>query len=260
HVEIEGGVAVELGPGDLVLIPRGRAHILADQVGREVMSLESVLHVSGYDGRGVLALGGGDADASTQMICGHFTFREGADHPILRALPDHIPVNQAVRVKEPWLDDTLRLVARRIFSETVGSATAVTRLSEIVFIELLRIGIDRSPNLKTILDALKDKQIGRALELIHEAPEKPWSLSSLAREVGMSRSRFAQRFTAHLGTAPMPYLTDWRLQKSLALLDDPRCTIQEVAARSGYRLPAAYSRAFTVRFGMPPRDYRRQAA
>lgn len=256
HVSFPAGDAVELAAGDLILIPRGRSHVLADNPTREAPPLETVLDAVGYDGQGVLVVGDGDPAASTQMLCGHFTFRTGADHPLLRALPDYLVTTAAMRAREPWLDEMLRLAARRMFSGEPGSAAAVTRLSEIVFIELLRVGIGQSDTLQAIIQAFADPQVGRALTLIHTRPDTAWTVASLAAEIGMSRSRFAERFSDLLGSGPMAYLADWRLQKALALLDESRCTVQQVASRTGYQSPAAFTRAFTSRFGMPPRQYR----
>lgn len=260
HVQFFDGTSVILGPGDLVLIPRGRSHILADQACTSAPELETVLSDVGYDGQGVLAVGEGDKDASTQMVCGHFVFRPGADHPLLRALPDHLVTTASVRAREPWLDEMLRVLVRRAFSGEMGSAASVTRLSEIVFIELLRVGVNQSPELASVLEAFRDKQIGKALEIIHGAPADTWTVDRLASEVGMSRSRFAERFRQLMGTGPMAYLSDWRLQKALSLLEGSQCSMQEVASRSGYQSSAAFSRAFSGKFGVAPSAYRRAQA
>ncbi len=256
HITLASGESTVLGPGDLVLIPRGRCHVLADSPGREAPPLESLLKDVDYDGSGVFVVGAGDPQAATQMLCGHYTFRNEADHPLLRALPEYLVISAATRASQPWLDDILRLIARRVFAEQTGSAAVVTRLSEIVFIELLRIGIGQSGDLDTVFGAFSDRHIGGALELIHRYPARSWSVESLAVEVGMSRSRFAERFSNLLGVGPMAYLADWRLQKSLALLDGTRASVQQIARQTGYRSPAAFSRAFAARFGRPPSDYR----
>jgi AraC-like DNA-binding protein len=260
HVQFSDGTSVRLGPGDLVLIPRGRSHILADQACTSAPDLETVLSDVGYDGQGVLAVGAGDKDASTQMVCGHFVFRPGADHPLLRALPDYLVTTASMRAREPWLDEMLRVLVRRAFSAEMGSAASVTRLSEIVFIELLRVGVSQSPQLASVLEAFQDKQIGRALQVIHGAPAETWTVERLASEVGMSRSRFAERFRQLMGTGPMAYLSDWRLQKALSLLEGSQCSMQEVASRSGYQSSAAFSRAFSGKFGVAPSAYRRAQA
>lgn len=256
HVGFPSGRSLLLGPGDLLLIPGGRAHVLADAPGRDAPALETVLHEAGYDGDGVLVLGGGDPLAATQMLCGHFTFRAGADHPLLRALPEFLLTGAADRAREPWLDDVLRLIARRLYEDRPGSAAVVTRLSEIVYIEVLRRAVAQEPALVGLLQAFRDPQIGRALHLMHRQPAEAWSVQSLARAAGMSRSRFAERFADLLQTGPMAYLADWRLQKALALLVESRLDIRQIAGRTGYRSPAAFTRAFAARFGCSPREYR----
>lgn len=260
HVRFPDGTHTELNPGDLILIPRGRTHILAHEPCDHAPALETVLADAGYTGDGVLAVGSGDAGASTQMVCGHFSFRSGADHPILRALPDYLVTRASVRAQAPWLDEMLRLLVRRVFSNELGSHASVTRLSEVVFIELLRVGVDQSDTLQSVLGAFQDPQIGKSLSLIHERSEDVWSVDTLASEVGMSRSRFAERFRDLMGMGPMAYLSDWRLQKALALLDNGQVSVQEVASRAGYQSPAAFTRAFSGKFGCAPSAYRRARA
>ena len=218
-----------------------------------------MLQDAGYDGSGVLIAGGGRG-GSTQMVCGHFSFRPGADHPILRALPDFVIVRAAQRLRYPILDDVLRLIARRIFAEGMGSTAAVTRLSEIVYIEILQSGVVTEGGLPRVLAALRDRQIGEAITLMHRRPGEAWTVSRLAAAVGMSRSRFADRFRELMDLGPMTYLADWRLQKALALLEDDRRTVQQVAAETGYLSAAAFTRAFAGRFGVPPTTFRRKAA
>lgn len=259
HVRLASGKTLTLGPGDLILIPAGRSHELADDPSRNVPALETVLSDAGYKGEGVLIIGEGDASASTQMVCGHFTFREGADHPLLRALPDFIVLSAADRAREPLLDDTLRLVTQRIFETKPGSMASVIRLTEASFIELVRSSAARGGDLAGIMAAFEDRQIARALKCVHEHANMPWSVETLAQEAGMSRSRFAERFRDLLGMSPMAYLSEWRLQKALAMLDDTRASVQQIAVEAGYQSPAAFTRAFAGRFGRPPSEYRRAA-
>ncbi len=234
--------------------------MLADQAGREAPALESVLSALGYDGEGVLVVGDSDPEASTQMVCGHYSFRGGADHPLLRALPDHVVVTQSTRVREPWLDEMLRLVARR----GLLGYDRIHRIGDAALRDHLHRALARrhraEPALQSVLEGFRDRQIGGALELMHRRPEQPWTVETLAGEVGMSRSRFAERFRDLLGVGPMSYLANWRLQRALALLDDTRASVQEVARRTGYRSPAAFSRAFVGKFGVAPSDYRRAGA
>lgn len=260
HVGFASGSSLTLGPGDLVLIPRGRSHVLADAPRRRAPPLETILQEAGYDGRGTLIAGARERFATTRMLCGHFTFRKGADHPLLRALPEHLTTRASDREPDSWLSELLRLTTSRVFQRDMRSAATITRLSEIVLMELLRASIHRGPELKSVLEAFRDRHIGNALQLMHRSPEDPWTVDTLARRVGMSRSRFAERFRQLMGMGPMAYLSDWRLQKALTLLHDRHASVQQVANQIGYESPAAFTRAFSSKFGVAPTEYRRELA
>ncbi len=260
HVVFPSGDHVELAQGDMVLVPNGRRHVLSDSGLAKAPPLETVLSDAGYDGRGVLRLGAGDGAASTQMVCGHFSFRKGAEHPVLSSLPEHVLVTASDRASQPWLDDTLKLVAQHMFANAPGTSATVTRLSEIVFVELIKSGIMESTAAHDLMTAFRDPQIGNALNCIHEQPGRDWSVQTLAQEIGMSRSRFSDRFSTLVGVTPMKYLADWRMQKALAALEQARTSIQEIAFQSGYQSTAAFSRAFATKFGFPPSAMRRELA
>jgi AraC family transcriptional regulator, activator of mtrCDE len=258
HVALGSGTTFDLGPGDLILIARGQAHVLADSPGRIPAPLEDVVKASGFDGAGVFVVGGGEPRAATQMVCGHLGFLHGADHPLLRALPDAMVLTQSDRARHPMLDETLRLVARRAFADGPGAGASIARLSEVFFIEAIRAAMDHHPELARVLAAMSDSQIGRALALVHKAPGDAWSVESLANAIGMSRSRFAERFTELVQMAPMAYVAEWRLQKALTRLTQSEASVKEIAAEVGYQSPAAFTRAFAQRFGAPPTEYRGQ--
>jgi AraC-like DNA-binding protein len=255
-----GDEIVELNTGDMIMIPRGRSHILADSSETKAYPLEKVLADTGYDGSGVLTIGEGDPRASTQMVCGHLSFREMANHPILQSLPDYLKLSNSCRAKHPLLDDILRLIVQRIFADQLGSEASITRLSEIVFIELLRSGLNDNVRFQSIVSAFQDPKISHSLRLMHAKPDHPWTVESLATEVAMSRSRFAHHFNSLLGVAPMSYLSDWRLQKALSLLDSSRLSVQHIASQAGYQSASAFTRAFSAKFGRSPTDYRQSAA
>ena len=256
-VKPRSGAPVELSAGDLILIPGGADHTICSAPDEQSAPLESVIADAGYKGKGIFTLGDGDDAASVQMVCGHFTFRAGADHPLLRALPGHLHVTNAVRAKNAWLDEVLRLIVRQIFAEPESSAATITRLSEVIFIETLRACQDQSTELAQIIGAMKERQIGEALLLMHERLNEPWTMEKLAAAVGMSRSKFAEQFREAVGCAPMSYLTDWRIQKAISLLSASQLSVQQVAAETGYQSPAAFTRAFSQKMGVSPKEYRR---
>ncbi|WP_438729706.1 cupin domain-containing protein [Parasphingorhabdus sp. DH2-15] len=258
-VELPDNQHVTLHAGDLILIPNGQTHSLSDAPVTQPPSLEKVLQDNGYDGQGVLVIGEGDPDASTRMICGHFSFRNRADHAILRHMQDYILITSAIRAENPWLDDILRLVSRQTLSKTSGLNSSIRRLSEAMFIELIRIAIENEDQRYNglSLKGFHDPYISRALALMHQDPANTWSVNSLAKEVGMSRSSFADRFAQTMGQGPMSYLSDWRLQKALSLLEGNKLSIKQVAAKTGYHSGAAFTRAFAGKFGDPPSAHRR---
>ena len=260
HVRIGEEQFQELHPGDVILVPRGQSHILSDSPQKTAPPLEQIISQSGYQGNGLLVYGPKSQGMQTQLVCGHFSFRPGADHPVLRYLPEFITVTAAERKKLPLLDESLRLIAERVFSENLGSTAAVTRLSEIVFMEILQSAINTQTKHSLILKALQDSKIAKSLHLIHNEPEKQWTVDTLASTVAMSRTRFSVRFRDLVGESPMFYLAQWRLQKSLELLGDTRRPIQQVASQTGYLSPAAFTRAFHEKFGISPRQYRAQSA
>lgn len=252
-----GTRSIELGAGDLILIPQGVEHSLAHTDIEHAPPLETVLQNANYQGDGVLCIGEGDESASTQMLCGHLNFRQAGDHPLLRALPDFIHISQALRAKNPLLDDMLRLISQRVFTDALGAEASITRLSEVVFLEILRSEVSEDLALQRVLDAFRDPKIARALQLMHSKAHENWTVESLALRVAMSRSRFAKRFNELMGIGPMSYLSDWRLQKSLSLLENPGVSVQQIALEIGYQSPAAFSRAFAGKFGTSPSEFRR---
>ncbi len=255
YVRVDG-VLVELLPGDLILIPAGKSHTLSNSEKTSCPPLERVLDDAGSDGHGVLQLGNKDDEAATRMLCGHFTFRQGASHPVLDALPDFLHVNSEQRAANPILDDVLRLLARCMAKNASGRDAAMIRLAEVVFVETVQAGAMHSDSLRNVLGAFSDEKISRALDLIHRSPEKNWSVEALASQVAMSRSRFADRFSLLMGTGPMAYLADWRLQRAMQQLQNSRVSVQEIACRSGYKSSSAFTRAFTDKLGQSPSQYR----
>lgn len=256
YVTLEDGKQVRLRPGDLALVPGGAAHLLSSQPTTTGTPLDDVMTQAGFTGAGPFVVGSGDAAESCQMVCGHFTFADGADHPLLRSIPSLLHITAADRALRPMLDDVLRLMVRRMFEGEPGAAASVSRLSEVLFIEAMRAGIAQAPDISRLMTAVYDPQIGQSLSLIHGNVAHGWTVESLAAAVGMSRSRFAERFRELVGTGPMAYITDWRLQRALNLLAGSNAPIKAVAHQIGYRSAAAFTRAFTERFGDSPKARR----
>ena len=161
--------------------------------------------------------------------------------------------------QDNWLDDVMRVFACRQVDGEAGARAPVTRPSQVMLTEFLRTSVARRDALRDLIQAFRDRHIGQALGHIHLAPAENWTVQRLARAVGMSRSAFAERFREMTGTGPMGYLSDWRLQRALALLEQTDDAIQQIANVVGYQSAASFTRAFVGKFGRTPSAMRQAA-
>ncbi|MBX9797627.1 AraC family transcriptional regulator [Sphingomonas sp.] len=251
-VQLGSGASARLSPGDLVLVPHGAAHRLLSAEGAPAAMLATPPVVS------PLRAGQGPAESACRLVCGHFTVAAGADHPLLRALPELIHITAPDRARQPMLDEIVGLITRRLAAGDAGATTSISRLSEVLFIEMMHASVAQAPAIARIMAAVHDPQIGRALSLIHDDVASAWTVARLASAAAMSRSRFAERFRALVGLAPMHYVAEWRLQTALSLLNGGAVPVKVVAARVGFKSAAAFTRAFSARYGVPPARLRRQ--
>jgi AraC-like DNA-binding protein len=244
-----------LAAGDLIVLPHGRAYTLSDGPKAPPVPLASLVHEPASGVCSILRHGG-DGPA-TSMICGSFQFEGREGHPLLSLLPPliHIPGDQGRSAE--WLDLTLRFLGQEARHPRPGSETLVTRLIDILFVQVVRAWIEGQPEGGGgWLGALRDRQMGAALGMIHREPQRAWSVASLAAAVGMSRSAFAARFTALVSEAPLAYLTRWRMHLAADLLRGKGLTLSEVAGRVGYESEAAFSKAFKRQVGTSPGAFR----
>ena len=159
------------------------------------------------------------------------------------------------------MQSILRLMASEACELRPGGEAVITRLGDILVIQAIRAWIESDPAAQRgWLGALHDPQIGRAISTIHRDPARNWTVASLARELAMSRSAFAARFTELVGEPVMSYVARWRMQVAVAALkDDEGATVGQLADRLGYRSEAAFSRAFKRVIGVSPGAIRRSA-
>jgi len=249
-----------LAGGDLVVIPHGTGHTLTDSPKTKARPLEQM--VAGRTSEaGCLVMRGGGEGVETSLVCGAFRFERPDAHPLLALLPPLIHIRPAERGAAEWLEATLRFLAWETREAGPGTETIISRLTDVIFVQALRAWIESLPEGRGgWLGALRDRHVGAALGLIHRVPERDWTNASLASEVGLSRSRFAARFTALVGQPPLTYLTRWRMEKAASLLQEGDRGLAEIAASVGYESEAAFSKAFRRRFGLPPGAYRRRVA
>jgi AraC-like DNA-binding protein len=246
---------IALTEGDLLLVPRGHRYELCDEVNTPPVALEALIGRSQGGLRAVIEHGGGGKEV--KLLCGSFEWHGPQPSVFLSLLPEWIRVTRRGPHADAWLDKTIEFLTQESERPEIGSDTIVTRLTEVMFVEAVRMWLKDQPEGSAgWLGALRDPAVGKALGLIHQAPQTRWTLPTLAAEVGMSRSPFAARFTALVGLAPMSYLQRWRLQVAASLLLTQAMSLSIVAERVGYDSAAAFSRAFTRQFGVAPGRYR----
>lgn len=256
-LEVEGAPRKQLVPGDLALVPHGTGHRLSSDPRVRAAKLDELVHEHVSERYAVLRHGGGGAH--TSLVCGVVGF----DHPAARQLIALLPAVIHVEGEDAgdWLASTLRFMATEAQSQRPGGETVITRLADILVIQAIRAWIEHDPAAQTgWLGALQDPQLGRAIALVHRDPTQPWSLASLASEVGMSRSAFAARFTAMVGEPAMHYVARWRMHLALTWLREQELGVAETATKLGYQSEAAFSRAFKRYVGIAPGSVRKAPA
>lgn len=259
-LRLQGERPLALAGGDLVVIPHGTGHTLTDSPKTRARPLEQ-LAAGRTSEAGCLVMRGGGDGAETSLVCGSFRFERPEAHPLLGLLPPLVHIRPAQRGAAEWLEATLRFLAWETRQAGPGTETIVSRLTDVIFVQVLRAWIESLPQGSGgWLGALRDPHVGKALGLLHRSPERDWTNASLAAEVGLSRSRFAARFTALVGEPPLAYLTRWRMEKAAGQLQEGPLGLAEIAASVGYQSEAAFSKAFRRRFGQPPGAYRKSRA
>jgi len=251
-----------LSAGDLALCPRGFPHALADSIDGRSIPLDELrgrARSDSHNGFGCYRIDcGGDGPQST-IICGRLAFDSPRSHPLLGVLPELMVVRGENGKAAPWLDQALHLIRLESASEAPGAQIALDRLMDLIFIYAVRIWLSQVPSGDAgWLGALRDTRIGTALRQIHAKPAAPWTVSSLARTSGMSRSAFAARFSDLVGESPLRYVTRWRMRVAAKLLlDQSHASIADIASQVGYESEAAFGVVFKRQFECPPARWRR---
>jgi AraC-like DNA-binding protein len=266
HVVTAGRVWLEtdeadarlLRPADFALVPHGEGHRLRSERGAPapgILELEREQVSERYE-----ILRHGKGGAPTTLICGAVRFDHPAARSLVEILPETIHVEASTSTQMEWMQSTLRLMAAEAAELRPGGEAVITRLADILVVQAIRSWIETDPAAQTgWLGALQDRQIGRAISLIHRDPARAWTVAQLAHEVAMSRSAFAARFTELVEEPAMQYVTRFRMHVALDALREEGATIAELASRLGYRSQAAFARAFRRVIGVPPGAVKRAA-
>lgn len=258
-VQVEGvAQPVRLESGDLIVIPHGAEHCLADDLSVPAVAADEVVRQTGFVGEGPLIWGSEPSDDPVSLICGHFSFGSEQGGLLVKSLPAFLHIKHTETLHYGWLADAMKFIALEATSWQPGSEAVVNRLSEIVFVQTVRAYAQSHRSGAGILSALSDPEVGRALQALHRNPAFNWTVDELAREAGMSRTLFSGRVKELLGLSPISYLTQWRMELAREALFDRRLSVAEVAEKVGYQSLPAFSRAFKKQFGLGPGEVRRR--
>ncbi|OIQ48992.1 HTH-type transcriptional regulator YesS [Pseudodesulfovibrio hydrargyri] len=260
-VSVPGERDVELGRGDLIIIPDGAPQVLSAGEGIPAAPLGDVLAKFPVEDGMLTCAVPPSPDArfpSVDLLCGYCVFDEAVDHPVLKALPRSMVLRSRDLSDVPCARAALDLLAMEAEQEGPGMIGVVSRLIEIVFLQAVRgRGNEDAPHLADFTAALRDSNVSEALQAIHRDPGAGWTIESLASAAGMSRARFADRFAKLVGVPPINYLAKWRLMKGRALLAETSASLEDIAVRCGYASAASFSRRFKQEFGLGPGAYRK---
>jgi AraC-like DNA-binding protein len=260
-----GEPPVWLTEGDVIVFPQGDSHVMSSAPGlRGRLEIDTFRHpergqlpiaISFHDGSG-----SDERSERAQVVCGFIGCDVRPFNPLLATLPRMIHMPKSTAGEGALMRQLVRAAVIESSTQRAGSESVLARLSELLFIEVVRHHLATLPSETTgWLAGLRDEMIGRALSALHDRPSQAWSLEDLAKEVGMSRSVLAERFHHYVGVPPMQYLARWRMQLAAALLSDTNHNLAEVAERVGYGSEAALSRAFKRLVGVAPSAWREGA-
>lgn len=255
YVEMDGQPPVHLIAGDAIIFPQGDAHRMTSTPGVPAATGAKLDVVLSRRPR-QLAYGGGGA--VTRLVCGYLACDARLARMLLAGLPSLVKVNVRGSNAGTWLEASLRYALSEARSPRPGGMSVLAKLSEVLFIEVLRIYMNEQIVGRTgWLAGVGDRIIGAALSALHKKPAHPWTLENLASEAGTSRSVLAEKFQLLVGISPIQYLTQWRMLLAANLLSGSNAPLIRIAEEVGYQTDTAFSRAFSREYGTPPATWRR---
>ena len=260
YAKLEDGTREELTAGDIVVFPHGDAHFIGNGPAVKPVDSFKTFGPNLMEGVKVARYGGGGE--LTRFVCGFLACEPRLSQVFLAGLPSILKVHVVNEPSGQWLENSIRYSVSQMSGASGlddGAGVVLAKLSEVLFMETLRRYINALPPGQTgWLAGARDPFIGQALALLHKEPAHPWTVEDLARRVGLSRTRFADRFRHFLGEPPMAYLARWRVKLGAELLRSTEDSVAEVAAAVGYGSEAAFNRAFKRELDCPPAQWRRK--
>jgi AraC-like DNA-binding protein len=254
-----GEQAMHLEAGDVICFPHGDPHVLSSAPGMRAPPQFATLYQQARWSRLPFPVKLGSGDVEVHVVCGFLGCDARPFNPLLASLPRVLHARDRDGPSGGWLSKLMEMAEQEARSPRPGGEGVLARLSELMFVEILRRHLEVLPAGRTgWLAGLRDPHVGKALALLHARPGHAWTLDALGHEAGLSRSALAEHFTALVGEPPIQYLTRWRMQVAAGLLDTTREGVAAIGAQVGYASEAAFNRAFKKLVGMPPATWRRR--
>jgi AraC-like DNA-binding protein len=258
----DGGETLEAVAGDLIVFPHDDQHLLGSDL--NLLPVPSADTIRGDASKGLQLVkfrAESSAGATTHCVCGFVSCSRSLLRPLLESLPRVLCISIDSGPAAALVRELVRTGVSESSADRPGGASIRTKLSELLFVEAMRRYASRAADSgRGWLAGVQDVQVGRALSLMHGDPSRPWTVESLARMVGTSRSALAERFATLVGQTPIQYLTRWRLALAAQALREEEISISRLAERSGYESEAAFSRAFKREYGVAPSGWRGKAS
>jgi AraC-like DNA-binding protein len=255
-LEVDDQAPVAVTRGELVVLPRNDPHRLGSALSRRPVNAHDLIQPAADGGLARIAHGGGGE--RTHILCG-FLGNDTPNDPLLRILPAVLKVAFAESAAANWIESSMTFAARELAAGRVKSPATLAKLAELLFMEAVRRYLTSLPDEQSGWRAgVRDPIVGRALGLLHARMNQRWTAEALAREVGLSRSALAERFTRVMGEPPIRYLAQQRLQAAAQRLKSSSDSIARIAFQVGYESEAAFNRAFKREFAVPPATWRKR--
>jgi AraC-like DNA-binding protein len=249
-VGAKGHESINARATDVIMLPNGSSHWIADQPGRKMIPSTRAGKACEL-GNPLFQQG----KITNRLMCGTVRFDEGVSHPLIETLPDvmHFPLVET----EGSIWSVITLIDTEMQNCQGSGSRIADRLTEVLFLQLLNHHVRNNDNATGFLAALRDKRVYRALTLIHREPAFDWSLSLLGEQVGMSRATLVRRFQEVVGVAPMAYITSWRIMKAHKLVRSSATPLEKIAEATGFSSARTLSRTFKRHYGCTPNELRR---
>lgn len=235
---------------EIVMLPRGSSHWIADQPGRQLISSLQAGEACEL-GNPLFQQG----KITQSLMCGMVHYDKASSHPIIDSLPQVLHFQGLVSEDPIW--KTVIIIESEMQRTRGKGGTIVDRLTEVLFLQLLNRYVHKNKEVTGFLVALRDKRIHKALTLIHLDPNFNWSIASLGERVGMSRATLVRHFQSSVGLAPMAYILNWRMMKAYNLIKYSSANLEHIAEQVGFASARTLSKAFQRQYAVTPSELRR---